>query len=250
MLKRIINNFNIRRRARKLKVRFTFLRTFSLPNSIFINGDWANITYPSERGMWSAFVEIFLVDGYCFETLSAKKIRTIVDVGANVGFFSMAARNFFPDASITAFEPNKDLEKYLRQNLGALNVDIHIQAVGRINTRVSLHLQGNDSIMTSVVEDSHSDIEQVAFDDIANKLNPTIDLLKLDCEGSEWEILKDVQSMQKVRFLVMEYHLHSRPGSTIDDMKQLLDDCGFNIHTLREDIGFGFIMAYNKSEPF
>ena len=47
---------------------------------------------------------------YGYSALLAKKyggnIRTIIDIGANVGEYSLACREVFPDAKIFSFEPN------------------------------------------------------------------------------------------------------------------------------------------------
>ena len=68
----------------------------------------------------------------------------------------------------------------------------------------------------------------------------------MDCEGSEWEILKDKESWKKVKFLTMEYHL----GKNNNDHKRILsflDDIGFkkitDLSTSNAD--YGMVLAYN-----
>lgn len=60
-------------------------------------------------------------------TTLAKACRSIFDVGANAGFYSIALGKRFPDAKIVAFEPIPVIYAELKQNL-ALNVVTNVSA--------------------------------------------------------------------------------------------------------------------------
>ena len=47
--------------------------------------------------------------------------------------------------------------------------------------------------------------------------NKKIDLLKLDCESSEFEILRDSNALNHVRFISMEYHLPTNGSEEISN---------------------------------
>src|SRR5437867_4670203 len=58
-------------------------------------------------------------------------VATILDVGANVGQFALAATAHFPDAVIHSFEPVPDVADTLRRNTeGARAITVHRVALG------------------------------------------------------------------------------------------------------------------------
>ena len=109
----------------------------------------------------------------------------IVDVGANVGLFAIVARHLFPRARITCYEPNRDLEKSLGNHLERLQVPFHLEAVGRENKSVRLIFGINS--LHSRCEAADSGVPQVCFQEVLTRAGGHINLLKLDCEGAEWE---------------------------------------------------------------
>jgi hypothetical protein len=58
-------------------------------------------------------------------------------------------------------------------------------------------------------------------------------LLKLDCEGGEWNILKDTEAMQRVASLTMKYHLTG--SKSIEDLLAILRDIRFHIDFIHRD---------------
>ena len=50
-------------------------------------------------------------------------------------------------------------------------------------------------------------IPQFSIADAIARMGGKTDILKLDCEGTEWEILKDIASLKKVKAITLEYHL-------------------------------------------
>src|SRR4028119_53932 len=100
-------------RAKKLGIKFNRVASFQLPQQLIVQGKRHLVNIPSEKGMKGEFIEVLLDDCYGVEQLS-ESLRTIIDVGANVGLFPIAARNRFPQALIHAYEPNPYLENYLK----------------------------------------------------------------------------------------------------------------------------------------
>ena len=86
-------------------------------------------------------------------------------------------------------------------------------------------------------EKSGHEIQIVAFEELVTAERQEIDLLKIDCEGAEWDIFEDAAPFQKVRMIRMEYHLVD--GKTLEDLKKAADRIGFEIVKLEENSGFG-----------
>ena len=101
------------KRARKLGVTFIRNKTFDAPSSIRIGNQRFSLSLPKERGVSELFRDIILDDEYWLHSLPACEINNILDVGANIGLFSVAAKIYFPQACIHAYEPNLGVKKHL-----------------------------------------------------------------------------------------------------------------------------------------
>lgn len=225
--------------ARRLGLSYYRTSSFNLPETININGNSINLNYPDEKGIFIDFLSIFLDDDYGLSEFRKNKISKIIDIGANVGFFSIASRFFFPDAAIHAYEPNLDLESYLAHNFSQLNIELRTQAVGKKSCSVKLDLMG-ESNQTRVNESSSGSTEMVSLDSVVKKAGGKIDLLKMDCEGSEWDILEDPESLKQVDNVTLEYHLWANQENH-DYAKDLVKSHGFKIIKHEPSSEFGII---------
>jgi FkbM family methyltransferase len=148
----------------------------------------------------------YLGPGY----LKLEPDATVVDVGANIGDFTIQAAKLCPAGRVYAIEPIAGycecIERQLQLNrlenavvlnlaLGGQEGEIEIHEAGlqssaywgdRGGTRVRL------STLQSVMRENNID---------------KIDLLKMDCEGAEWDILPAAEPiLPKIRQLCIEYH--------------------------------------------
>ena len=225
--------------ARRLGLSYCRTSSFNLPETININGNSINLDYPEEKGIFIDFLSIFLDDDYGLAEFRKNNISKIIDIGANVGFFSIASRFFFPDSEIHAYEPNLDLKSYLSHNFSQLNIELCTQAVGNKSGSVKLELMG-ESNQTRVNESSSGSTEMVSLDSVVKKVGGKIDLLKMDCEGSEWDILEDPESLRQVDNITLEYHLWANQEDH-DYAKDLLKSHGFKIIKYEPSSEFGII---------
>ena len=225
--------------ARRLGLSYFRTSSFHLPETIDFHGEAINLEYPDEKGIFIDFLSIFLDDDYGLIKFRKNKISTIIDIGANVGFFSIASRFFFPDSEIHAYEPNLDLENYLAHNFSQLNIELHTQAVGNKSGSVKLDLIG-ESNQTRVNESRSGTTEMVSLDSILRKAGGKIDLLKMDCEGSEWDILENPESLKCVDNITLEYHLWANQKDH-DYAKGLVISQGFKIIKHLPSSEFGII---------
>ncbi len=136
----------------------------------------------------------------------------IVDIGANIGSFALSVANILRQGNgrVYAFEPMSEDFEMLCANIRLNSYsDVIIperQAVwesrGRIELFISEQRETNEFISwvnmgmhTTVNERKQTSrrvelVECVTLDVIIEKYNlPSIDLLKMDCEGAEYEIL-------------------------------------------------------------
>lgn len=127
--------------------------------------------------------------------------RLAVDVGAHVGFWSMAMLRDFQ--YVVAFEPVSQFRDCWWKNVGATlaieSCELHECALGSASGRVNMVVDPADSGGTHISKTSgiHGDTSVLPLD--AFDLN-TVDLLKIDCEGYELEVLKGaVETLERCK---------------------------------------------------
>lgn len=236
---RLFNLIKRRNRAKKLGIGFPRAANFKIPNSLVINGDRKSVSLPIQNGVKIAFVEIFLDDCYGLEELH-QPILNVLDIGANVGLFSMAARNRFPQAVIHAYEPNPYLEKHLQIQAHAADFEYFMEAVGLEEGKVSLEFQ-EDSVLTRSRVHEAGEIPQVAFRKAIERLGGSVDLAKVDCEGAEWLLFQDPEPWQSVQNLSLEYHLW--PDHKHDEIRQVIQNLGFQLKKQIPIENYGLLLA-------
>ncbi|MGB8687305.1 MAG: FkbM family methyltransferase [Microcoleus sp.] len=124
----------------------------------------------------------------------------IIDVGANVGLFSIAARNRFTQAIIHAYEPNPNLESYLKHQSEIANFEYFMEAVGVQDGKVTLDIREVSGKTRSTVSES-GDIPMVSLKRAIERIGGRVDLAKVDCEGAEWLLFEDTDTWQLVQNL-------------------------------------------------
>ncbi len=103
--------------------------------------------------------------------------------------------------------------------------------------------QGKDSLHGKTVHSEIGEIEQVSLGSIIKKAGSNIDLLKLDCEGAEWQILHDTESLKEVRAITLEYHIDEKNDH--NSIKRILENANFKL-IRHERTGSTWGMAWVK----
>ncbi|MGB3586776.1 MAG: FkbM family methyltransferase [Tunicatimonas sp.] len=173
------------------------------------------------RQMLSSFRECFfdrIYFSYIPEHLLELESPTIVDIGANVGYFSLFMFYEYPKATGYAFEPMpfnfQVLESYKKTHS---NFDWHVyhQAVSDNSQPLTLRANNLDgyttmaSIFDKATNTESIEVETVTLPQFLEKeAIGAIDILKLDCEGSEYAILYTLppKILSNVRILLIETH--------------------------------------------
>ena len=245
-------------RAKNLGINFFGARFFKVPRAIKINDKLAKLNLPNEHGVKISFVDIFLDDVYNLELIkniankNNIKIKSIVDIGGNCGLFSIFSRIHFPTSVIHCYEPNVLLNRYLKKNALIGLFKYFNEAVGGYRRMVSLNIQRNNSVNSNISKFFGSTL-QISFDTIYKRIKSnTICIVKMDCEGSEWEILNKTKIWKNIKFLTMEYHLKTYKHN-FNRITKALDKIGFKLLTKidkSKKSNYGVILAYNPIHVF
>lgn len=162
----------------------------------------------------------------------------ILDLGANVGYFTVDASLRFPGSRIVAFEPDRANAELMRRTLDANGLDAElVEAAASASDGEVPFLQGGFTL--SRIEPGAEPVPAV---DVLPRLRD-FDLAKIDIEGGEWALLADGRFAENApRALVLEFHTHLvLPGA---DAERTLTEAGYSIERrLRFGEGHGLLWA-------
>jgi FkbM family methyltransferase len=145
--------------------------------------------------------------------------KTIFDVGANVGEFTLNSLNYFPNSKYFCFEPSEKTFNKIKNNIDLENVLINKIALSNLDE--NLPFTKNHNLCNSLVVNKTSDVynnqndkldirmralskedieteivESKTLDSFCKENNINeIDLLKIDTEGFDFEVLQGAESM-------------------------------------------------------
>jgi len=244
-LTRLHRLYQRRQSARRLGFNFRRAAGFSLPTEIRMDSRYFTLNLPGDEGTQTAFIDVLLDDCYQLRKLPSN-LKSTLDIGAHAGLFSLAARLHFPNAVIHAYEPNPQMLPFLAKQSETGRFTFFGEAVDLVEGRMSLD-PSVDSVQTRAHRSEQGKIQCVSFAKAVSRLNGVVDLVKLDCEGAEWDILKDDVTWQNVRYLTMEFHLWA--GYTLAELKTRVTQLSFKVRDCKlTGKDFGLLQAERNDE--
>lgn len=208
---------------------------------LFITRSGIRIEVP--RRLLQTFKEIFMEE--CYMTGLGHPVpvgATVIDIGANAGYFSMYAASRFKNSRVLAFEPILanfvQLERNIQFNNDSRVIGVQ-KAVYKETGELSLHYDPNDSFTTSATlfqREQEPGVIQVTAIELAEVFTEyeieSCELLKLDCEGAEFDILYHCgDCLPRIQQIAMEVHAGSEPEQNIEFLESFLTSNGFVTRT-------------------
>jgi len=177
--------------------------------------------------------DIFVKHCYHFEARRPAPI--ILDGGGNIGMSVFYFKSVYPDAKITTFEPDQAVLPLLKENLARNNLsDVRIVEAALSVRSGPAAFHGDGQYGGSLAEQAPPDPADAASPypvqcvRLWDHLAEPIDFLKLNIEGTEWEVLADSEDrLGNVPEMVVEYHHMPGLPRTLHKILDLLDRCGF-----------------------
>jgi len=207
-----------------------------------------------------AFLEVFFLNtNDWIDEFKIKEKDIVIDIGAHVGYFSIHSSINAKNGKIFAFEPYDKSFEILMKNLNInkiKNVIPENLGVSKHTGTSTLYLKKDFAIGNSVYKNSNLDlkidIKTISVQDIIKKNDiQKIDILKLDCEGAEYEILLnlDQETLLKIKKIVSEMHPNIE-NFEIEQVKKFLIKNGFDVKIIRplKDISEELVMLYAKNQ--
>lgn len=213
----------------------------------FVTRQGVHIEVP--RRLMQTFKEIFMDECYMKGLgFSPPHAPTIIDIGANAGYFSLFALSRFKGARVFAFEPVPANFRLLERQR-ELNPQADMTCIGKAVSgqggELALAFDAADTFSTSATvlggasgQPDTIRVTAVTLHDLfAEYRIEQCDLLKLDCEGAEYGILYGCppEDLRRIRQIAMEVHPGPGPEENIDALDAFLRAGGYK--TRRRPVG-------------
>lgn len=166
------------------------------------------------------FREIFLREEYAIKLPDNVIPKIIIDAGANIGFTTLFFAKCYPTARIISLEPDqKNFELLKKNTLGYPNITPILAALWNKKGTIEIMDRGY-GVRGFMVENSNSTntVASMSSTTLAELILEykiqTIDILKMDIEGSEKEVFSvDTEKWLPItKCLVIELHDRMKPG--------------------------------------
>lgn len=192
-----------------------------------------------------------IIEEDCYRVRGLRDVRTVIDVGACYGTFIRHVRTLWPHCTVHAFEPTP-FHSYGLIDGDREKIHIHRHAVSDRAKRM-LFAIGNAPSCSAI--DGCRDIprgiaetitvECVSLQAFIDEHLPgaTIDILKIDCEGSEVDVLRTLkpETLRRIRYICGEYHTN-RLAHAVQTMLEPTHHVELQRVRLRRGLFFGTLI--------
>lgn len=220
--------------------------------------------------------EIFTKRRYARKGWEIQPTDTVVDIGANMGMFLLWASAQATHGKILGIEPSHSFETLaLNRDKNDLHrIEIVRAAVASKPGMVDMHYYPGQNALSHVGGMKHTFgtrfFTKLLFrggntkpivEPVVAKTLPTIlaeqgidsiDYLKIDCEGAEYDIFEGISDelFKKVKKIALEYH-ELQPGQKVSKLVDRLKKVGFDVEVVstwfsHRVLGVGEIWAMRK----
>jgi FkbM family methyltransferase len=165
---------------------------------------------------------------------------TIIDIGANAGYFTLFAAALCPRAKLFSYEPVPVNYAQLKRNRdlnSPRQINCFPKAVAGHIGEITLTFDPSDSFTTSAtLFTSNKEAEKslavpcVTLQGLMDENGiGRCDLLKMDCEGAEYDILYNcpAEYLQRINQIAMEVHRGQKENQNIEALESFFRQEGF-----------------------
>jgi FkbM family methyltransferase len=202
------------------------------------------------------FHRIFARDEYRLGTIPLDSLEVVIDVGAHVGLFALRAAPLA--RRLLAYEPAPANFELLRKNVERLaRVEPRAALVAGSAGRARLYLSSDPaahSLFPPLAGETAPalEVEATTIEAIfAQEEIERCDLLKLDCEGAEYQVLRAVPAglWPRIERIALEYHPAPAGESwSGEKLTRFLEEMGLrvSIRPSRKEAGRGLLFARRR----
>jgi len=192
------------------------------------------IFYDSRFGL-AGYQRQIVSNGYPIKLLCGNNIKTIIDIGANVGFFSLIMNYLYPKAKIYSYEPIPLIYKCLQNNFKKnTQVKTYNFALSNKSGHAKMTFNENTNALSKISNRGNVMVNITTLDKIIykNKI-AVIDILKIDTEGFEDFILEGGhKALSITKYLLIEVSLTKDIKYTLTSLISKLYSKKFNFQLI------------------
>lgn len=180
-------------------------------------------------------------------------MKTIVDVGANMGAFALYSAWHSPNARIYCYEPESQNFAYLKQNMIRNSLQNRVRLFRNAvasqsgSRRIFVRESAIHSLVSNGMDERYETVDCTTLGDICETHGlHKIDLLKVNCEGTEYEIFENCSDkyFERITNIRLEYHDIGNRAKNGSYLVNFLINKGFGIQRFSTyPDGSGFIWA-------
>ncbi len=193
----------------------------------------------ADRGI---ITSVLLADEYLLNKTNFDTNSVIIDIGAQIGIFSIYAAT--KSKTVYAFEPVPENYKLFLENIRINDFNRIIKAYNYAisdkeeNLRLFLNEDNTGGHSAYSKTGNYLDVPTMSLKDVFDKNDIKIcDLLKIDAEGSEYEILFGLpeEYFKKIKRVFVEYHdfngmdSNNEPSNNIESLRKYLENHGYTV---------------------
>ena len=168
-----------------------------------------NFNFIVRKKTSDSFIVKEVLDG-AYRKLNIYPTDICLDIGLNIGVFSIMASK--KCKLIYGFEPDKENFEIAHKNLqinNCMNVKIFEKAIVGNNDKTrnfSINVKRNKGAHSLISKRGRDSIlvKCININNVINEYKPTI--MKIDCEGGEYEIIKSIGDYSCFREIILEFH--------------------------------------------
>jgi len=199
-----------------------------------------------------AFVNVWLQQEYAKEKFEIHKNDIVIDVGGHVGLFSIYAAYFCKYGTVFSFEPDKENFGLLQENimLNKLeNIKSFNLAISSKSGKLKIYQNKCDQAAHTIfgIGENFVEVKTQSLQEVfASNSIVKCSLLKLDCEGAEYEILDSLPNeyFEKIDKICLEYHQIENSPILLHELKTHLETLGYKIMDYPITNNTGLLFAY------
>lgn len=195
--------------------------------------DGRQIHIPDIASFRFMYKEIFEQEIYKFKTSTREPY--IIDGGANIGLATIYLKGLYPSSKIIAFEPDPEIFKILKHNIKIFDfgqIELIQKGLWNANTNLFFKSEGADAGLIAEIDKNNSASEsEIEVVSLKPYLKQPVDFLKLDIEGAETVVLKNIQDdLGNIERIFVEYHSFIGQSQTLNEIIDILTKAKFRLH--------------------
>lgn len=185
--------------------------------------------------------QVYGFDEYGLKEMDFKNGDVILDIGANIGCVSIYLAKKYPFLKVLSFEAHPTNYNNFIKNIklnNVTNIIPHNLAVSSTDdNEVSITLNPGNTGSSSVFKISENDIntkkvKTISLDTIISNNNlDNIKFLKIDCEGSEFDILENSKLSKTISIENISVEIHTfmeNHNKNVDNLISIIETLSIN----------------------